>query len=495
MKSVKNLLVPFIIMIALVIGVIIYFVVENIKASKPSEPLDVGTDVVYFNSTDISSLSVLNNVTGRIVKINCSIAGDNDIIYEYLGDDAEPDSHYSQYKLADYVTLLTSYYSSSRNPVSGAPAEYGLDNPGYTVTINAVNGSVTTVYLGNKSPDENYCYIRVDGSTDIYMVSSDKLLQAEKTGMNFLDSRILSINDNELKAVHFDRKTDGLSLDASVNLTATGLADYEIIKPYTHPASSYFTNMIRRILNLEITDYIDIYDSDLAKYGLDTPAFHFIITLNSGEKKELYFSKLINDCYYGYIVGNDKYFMLSNYQLENIEMNELDLINPYICYCYAKDYSSITGTYGDKSFKLSLDVPEGKSIMDDSSIVTLDGRNAKISDSYGRSYCSILFESISCIEIGGIDTAAVVNTNGGPDLTLSFNNKSYVTTLYEFYTRDNDSYYVFKDGEYMNFYVYSREIFLDGGQDTYNYGYWKAYELLNTAISGSISGIYDMPSE
>ena len=94
MKSVKNLLVPFIIMIALVIGVIIYYAVESIKASKPSDPSDVGTDVVYFNSTDISSLSVLNNVTGRIVKINCSIAGDNDIIYEYLGDDAEPDSHY-----------------------------------------------------------------------------------------------------------------------------------------------------------------------------------------------------------------------------------------------------------------------------------------------------------------------------------------------------------------------------------------------------------------
>ena len=76
-----------------------------------------------------------------------------------------------------------------------------------------------------------------------------------------------------------------------------------------------------------------------------------------------------------------------------------------------------------------------------------------------------------------------------------FNGKDYVTTTYEFYTRDSDSFYVFKNGEYMSFYVYSSEIFNDGGYDTYNYGFWKAYELLDEAISGNISGVYDMPSE
>ena len=115
--------------------------------------------------------------------------------------------------------------------------------------------------------------------------------------------------------------------------------------------------------------------------------------------------------------------------------------------------------------------------------------------SYGRSYCSILFESIACIEIGGIDTTTTVNTASGPVLTLSFLDKNYATTTYEFYSRDDDSYYVFKNGEYTNFYVYSREIFNDGGSDTYSYGFWRAYELLNEAISGNINGIYDIPKE
>ena len=99
------------------------------------------------------------------------------------------------------------------------------------------------------------------------------------------------------------------------------------------------------------------------------------------------------------------------------------------------------------------------------------------------------------IKIGGIDTNASVNMNQDPVLTLSFIGKNYETTVYSFYTRDDDSFYVVKDGEYLDFYVYSREIFYDGGYDTYNYGYWAAYELLNEAISGNVGGVYDMPYE
>ena len=333
----------------------------------------------------------------------------------------------------------------------------------------------------------------VEGSTDIYTVSSNKLIQAEKTAINFLDTMVLKIDYSDLKTVHFDRKSDGLSLDASVSVSGDGMPRYEIINPYNHPTSGYFDNMISKIVNLEITEFIDISVSELAKYGLDDPAFHFILTKKNGEKEEIYISRLYNDTYYGYVVGNDNYFKLNNYQIENVEMAETVLIDPYICYCYVKDVSSITGTYGDKSFKFVLDVEEGKNIMEDISYVTLDGRNAKISDHNGRSYCSILFESISCIKIGGVDTKAVVNTSAGPALTLTFIGKNYVTTEYAFYTRDDDSFYVFKDGEYMNFFVYSREIFNDGGSDTYSYGFWKAYELLNEAISGSINGVYDIP--
>ena len=278
-------------------------------------------------------------------------------------------------------------------------------------------------------------------------------------------------------------------------MSNSGIANFEFVKPYKHPASSYFGMLIDSVVRLNISEYVDIPDNELASYDLVDPTYHFILTQNDGDKTEINFSKNINGYYYGKVSGMESYFRISTSQIEGFELKETVLIDPYICYCYVKDVSSITCTYGDRSFKFDLDVPEGKSITASEASVMLDGRNAQISDTFGRSYCSILFESIACIEIGGIDTTTTVNTSAGPVLTLSFLDKNYATTTYEFYARDDDSYFVFKNGEYMYFYVYSREIFNDGGSDTYSYGFWKAYELLNEAISGNINGIYDIPKE
>ena len=495
MKSVKNLLVPFIILIALIICVIVYFIVENVTKTDSEETFSGLIDVVYINSNDIDSVSVYNRDTGHTSLVKCSLDSSGIVNYEYQGEDANPSEYYSQLGLSNYVDLLSTFSCNSKVSSSGNFAEYGLDHPKYTIIIKALNGTDTTVFLGNKSPDGAYCYMYVSGSQDIYTVSANKLEQADKTGIDFLDTQVLQISYNDLKTVHFDRKSDALSLDANVVITDSGIADFVFYKPYNHGSSPYFGNMIDRMTNLEIAKYVEIESQELVKYGLDDPEFHFVLTLNSGEFKEIYLSKKVNGYFYGYLTGMDKYFMISELQMEGLEMPETVLIDPYISYCYVKDISSITCKYGDRSFKLSLDVAEGRPITAEEARVELDGRNAKISDSDGRSYASILFESIACIKIGGTDGSAVPDTSAGAVFSLSFVDKSYNTTLYEFYTRDGDSFYVFKNGEYMSFYVYSRELFNDGGRDTYSYGCWTAYELLSRAISENVNGIYDMPAE
>ena len=104
-----------------------------------------------------------------------------------------------------------------------------------------------------------------------------------------------------------------------------------------------------------------------------------------------------------------------------------------------------------------------------------------------------MFESLTGIKIGGVELKDGINTSAGAVITFSLIDKSYNTTTFEFYTRDTDSYYVCKNGEYTGFYVYSKEFFYNAGSDTYNYGCWSAYELLNEAITNNINGIYDIP--
>ncbi|MBO4590970.1 MAG: DUF4340 domain-containing protein, partial [Eubacterium sp.] len=406
MKSAKNLLVPFIIFIALVLCVIVYFAVELVKKNE-SEQTSAGLiNVVYINPGDISSISVYNRDTGINSVVNCSMMSNGSQSYDYKGDDAEDGEKYSQSGLYSYVEALSSFSCNTMIKSPGALSEYGLDNPRFTININSVSGTVTTVYIGNNTPDGAYCYIYVAGSGDIYTVTVTKIIQAEKNALDFLDSTVLSIQYSDLSTVHFDRTSDNLSLDANVRLTDSGIADFDFYKPYSHAASPYFGTLMDKLVELEISEYVDIKESELAKYGLKDPAFHIVFNMKNGDSTEFFFSNKTEGFYYGYMTGFDKYFKVYERQVEGIELQETVLIDPYVCYCYAKNLSSITGTYGDKTFKFGLSVADGDSITSEASTVTLDGRNAKISDPDGRSFCSILFESIACIKIGGIENDA-----------------------------------------------------------------------------------------
>ena len=493
MKSVKNLLVPAIVLLAMIVFAVIYFSVENFK-NKRQTPSGSETDIVVLNLSvsDISSVSVFNKEQNYHSVVNCSTDNSGNITYEYKGDDYNPTEKYSQNKLSVYVSKLIFFMSSNKISDNAVYSEYGLDDPRYTVTIATKDGNSTSVLLGNNSPDGKLIYMSLNGSTEVYGISVSILSTVESSYINFLDDIYLDINFNDVKSVHFDRKSDGLTLDAHVKNNESGIAEFEIYAPFNHGTSGYFGNLMDSVAGLRVSEFVSIDMRDLPKYGLDNPVYFFSFTKNDNSKIELYFSKVVNDCCYGYIKGTNRIFVVQESVLDGVNLKDTVLIDPYICYCYAKNISSITGTNGDITFRLELNVTEGDSIVSDNSTVTLDGRNAKISDSAGRSYCSILFESIACIKIGGIEVENITKPSSAAELTLTFIDKNYVTTVYEFYPKSTDTYYVFRNGEYMNFYVYTSEIFNDGGSDTYSYGYWKAYELLNQAISDNVNGIYDL---
>ena len=140
MKSVKNLLAPFIILVALIIGVIVYFVVTNAGKKQPDESSSGVTTIVYVNPSELSSLSVYDSVNRHTAVIKCSMINGS-INYEYQGDDAVAGDAYSQAGLSSYVDSLTVFSCYAKVSSSGNYAEYGLDNPRFTVTINSLNGN------------------------------------------------------------------------------------------------------------------------------------------------------------------------------------------------------------------------------------------------------------------------------------------------------------------------------------------------------------------
>lgn len=58
---------------------------------------------------------------------------------------------------------------------AGDMAKYGLDKPTATFKIAYKDGTETAVDVGTEAPNERYSYVRIQGSSDVYMVLGSKL--------------------------------------------------------------------------------------------------------------------------------------------------------------------------------------------------------------------------------------------------------------------------------------------------------------------------------
>lgn len=492
MKNGKSLLIPFIVMVILFIGVIVYFAFSG--KGKTDESQEASTvNALYIGLSEVKSISVTSSDPSfpevRIDVINNS---DGTQSYSYNGSDSDPEENYSDIKMTSYLSALTDYSSAFLVAENANMSEYGLDNPKYTVIIDTLNGTSSKISFGNISFSGEYCYIRIDGGSTVYSVPVMKYDYVTQRAINFIDTSVLNIDALSLAEVEFIRKTDDLDLVATCSVTDNGVLTYDFYEPFSFESSSYFDSLIAKICNLEITEFIEPEDADLTNYKLDDPEFRFILTQIDGTKTEVCLSENIGGYYYGYIKDSDYYFSINDVQLQGLEMASVQYLEDYVSYYQASEITTLKGTYDGKTFELKIKTDSEGSISGEDSDVSLDGRNAKVFNSDGRSYCAILFESFACMEIGGIDLDAVVDTSAAPVMVLEYTTVQYENHKIEFYTRSDNSYYVVKDGEYLKVFVYAKELFNDGGSDTYNYGVWAAYELLKTSIDENMNGVYDI---
>ena len=370
-------------------------------------------------------------------------------------------------------------------------AEYGLQNPVYTITITQFDGTVDVVYIGNKTAAGNDCYFMVEGDPNIYTVAAAKYSYCGYQLIDFLETVVFGIDYGSLSTVEFKRASDGIDLIATCELYETGDPMFTAVSPFEIECSPYFVTFIDSIANLEITSFVDIPDDQLADYGIEEPSYEFIFTMDDGRVVNVNLSSSIGGYYYGTSNVVDGYFKISELQVSNIDTQLMMLLSSYLVYYPATEMQRITGTYGDQSFP--YEISTDGSISAEDAIAQLNSRDARVFNSDGRSYAAILYESLITISVSDVDTSA--DPEFDPVLEFEFITSDYEHHVLSFVQRDNNSYYAFLNGTYTYFIVPASELFNDSGSDTYNYGAWTAYELAQTAIENQIAGVYDIPTE
>mgnify|MGYP003291968573 CR=1 FL=1 len=489
MKSLKNLLVPAIILVALIIVAIIWVI------AKPSDEIEeeiTAVDIYTASTVDVASVKLIRPIEGDMTFVS-STDDTGALTWSIFSDDALPTYQYSQSSITAYVAIMTSYLSNSIIHSDVPLSDYGLENPDYTVEITLNDGTVNRIFIGNATYDGSSCYVMLEGDENVYTVTNIKRQYAQQMPIDFLNSQILNIAYEDISTVLFERTTDGFSINAYCEVTETGDPIYQIFDPYQIQASAYFENLMEYVVTLEITSFTDIPEEELVNYGLDNPTFHFNIVLKSGMSYDIYLSNNLAGFFYGYCSSIDHYFVLSDQQIQGLETPALTLLSSYVNYVNARDVNRITVNYNEIGEEFVFEIDTESAISDADASVYLNGRNAKIYTSSNRCYAAVLFEALACITIGGIDLEA--NPTGDSVMDIEFATNDLQVNTLSFIPRGTDSYYVMMNGEYTMFYVYADELFENGGEDTYSYGVWPAFELVREAIDNNLNGIYDFVVE
>lgn len=495
MKTAKNLLLPLIIMILLGIGVVVFFAVDKNK-NQGIEPSSVtNVDLLYISPVEVASVNVLHRDSGINVKIDKKTSGSGSYVYTYSGSDKGLDS-YSQTIMGDFLNSLTSFVGCIPLSDNANLSEYGLDNPAFTVTITKNDGSSNVILIGDLSPDKESCYVCAAGSKAVYSIFYKKYETASYVAKDFLDKKIAAIELSSIESVRFERRKDSLDLSANaVYDESADIATFKFVKPFEVDSSSYFDRLIENICYIEANEYEDPTNENLSKFGLSNPSYTVTLRAKNALVYKFDFSSVMNGFYYGRLNGSGKIFKVTSDRIDNLESPLLVLLNSYVFYDTCDDVLSIECSSSERSFVMKLDVPKEKSFSDLEAQVSLDGRNAKVFSSSGRSYAAMLYESIFCIDIGGVDYTASISESAVPVMTITVFDRNHSSVVYTFFKRNAESYYVCKNGEYTKFYVYGRELYNDGGTDTYDYGIWPAYDLLTKAITNNLNGVYDIPAD
>ena len=493
MKSAKNLLIPSIVMIILALGVGVFFVVDRSFKRHTAETTYNQVDLLYISPVDISSVSVLHRDSSIDVKVDRTLTANGTVIYSYSGSD-KGTSKYSLAEMEAFLTTMNSFVSCSAIAENANLSEFGLDNPAFTVTVTKTDGTQKVILIGNQASDGSGCYVCAAGSNSVYLAGSDKFFMASKTGNDFIDDRLFDVEMKDLDTVSFSRRKDSAELSGEcVYVESSESYTFNFNKPFAIGSSIYFDKLIDNIINLSVVGYEDATNENLSKFGLAIPQHSITLGFKGGKTYKLEFSNAKNGFYYGRVNGSGKIFRADATKIEIIESPVLKLISEYVFYNTCDEIDSVECSGSGRKFVLKVDVKKNMTISDHDSNVSLDGRNAKVTNGSGRSYAAMLYETIFCIDIGGIEQNANIPETAVADTSIKVYDRNHSAVVYDFYRRNEETFYVKKNGEYTGFYVFKRELYNDGGTDTYNYGIWPAYEILTKAISEGINGVYEIP--
>ena len=524
MKIWKKLIVPGIALLIVIVGVIIVKLLPDdteataTTVAETTIPESESANLPSLSASDIKKLSVTEQGGTSYSLIKSADSTEEEILWEVDAEYAE-DYEMDQNALSSVISALgmyspTQHYTEGMNRL----ADYGLDNPVYTVEITTMSGEIQNVYFGNLVSGETNVYCISDKSNAVGVVVKSKIDNCQKTLLDFISKDIVSLTPEDVDYFEIDRKEDSFSIEAQLLPQSQKTAEAEaqtaeamgqtiaqdevryeslLTVPLEIKGSDYdlgMTLFLQTMLNLPASSFIDLAPDDLSKYFLDKPAYSIVYHTKENGEIRIDLSANTGGRHFAISSKFPAVFTIETASMPGLQTPFIRLIDTQTAFQNISDVSKVECEFPEGSFVFELDVPKTGGAADEEAILSLNGIDAKIMKDSRSTYATQLYTKSALFVIESFDS--VGRPTDDPEIKVKITMKDGNIKEVEFYKRDTKTYFMSFDGKFQGLVISAEKLYGKKNPENFDtYGLWDMYQFMLEAIENAVDGVYPMPTK
>lgn len=330
--------------------------------------------------------------------------------------------------------------------------KYGLLQPVAVMTIVLKDKTEKTLYLGDKTADNNYYYITADNK-NIYTIDekNGKRISCRATDYGDLSMDSLTLESITLvQVVQGDKELyieyDSDDANANENLKKSGVTTLSMKKPVenllVYP-NNLQTALLYNLKGITLNSMVEIAPSDLAVYGLDKPQ----ITFKLADLENAYIVRVGNeadeDNYYVQLNSKNAVYTMSKSAVEPfMNYKIVDFIQKFLALHTRSEVAEVSADTEYGSFKVDFRA-EGENDIKVVDETKKDGRITYINDKViDRDTFSIFYELLTGLTFDDIKENPEMGEKKATIVYKLMDGTQDVVNFYEY----NENFYVAEKG-------------------------------------------------
>jgi|LSQX01.2.fsa_nt_gb hypothetical protein len=349
--------------------------------------------------------------------------------------------------------------------------KYGFDKPA-VVTVTTSEGLEIGVEVGNETPTKEAYYLKKKGENTVYTVETylGEYFSYSKTDLK--DRYVFDALPTDV--THLSVIRDGKIV---FNAGLTDEYQWMLKEPIEADIDySKLDGAINDAIRAQIASFIEENPLDLSIYGLDQPKYVMeIATANNREIVEFGIEKEKNWEIYARFKDGKDVFTLHPSNFEFLEMSTMEIALPIVYIANINDVSEMNVTIDGRTISSQIDTSLDNTDPDKEKYI-IDGKDVKAKGDEGVSAFKDFYQAVIGVTFSSVETDAVLS-EADPEIVFDFKLKvAPGSTRIEFVSKDDENYYVLKDGKYTGKVVDKSQF---DKQDSITKTYQKLMELLS----------------